>query len=418
MSLFNAIGAAVAVVALFGYLNHRLIKLPDTIGITVVGLIASVVVALLGRFDPAIARWASLVIAGIDFPEVVFHGMLGLLLFAGSLHVNVADLNQDKWLILVLSTVGVVVSTAIVGVGFYYGTRSFGFALPFAYCLLFGALISPTDPISVLGVLRRVGVSKRLETQLVAESLFNDGMGVVVFLTLLGMATGTHDLSVSSAVLLLSKEVAGGVAVGAVLGAVGVLLLRGIDSYPVEILITLAMPTGGYGLAEALHTSAPIAVVVMGLVVGNQGKKLAMSKRTQQQLFALWDLVDKILNLMLFGLIGLEVVALSISVNTLAAGLLAIPVVLLARWISSGLPILAMRPFREFSPHVVKILTWGGLRGGLSVALALSLPAFPGRDSVLAASYIVVIFSILVQALTLGPLVEALGHSKPDEIAR
>jgi CPA1 family monovalent cation:H+ antiporter len=348
----------------------------------------------------------------------VFHGMLGLLLFAGSLHVKVDDLNQDKWLILVLSTVGVVVSTAIVGVGFYYGARSFGFALPFAYCLLFGALISPTDPISVLGVLRRVGVSKRLETQLVAESLFNDGMGVVVFLTLLGMATGTHDLSVSSAVLLLSKEVAGGVAVGAVLGAVGVLLLRGIDSYPVEILITLAMPTGGYGLAEALHTSAPIAVVVMGLVVGNQGKKLAMSKRTQQQLFALWDLVDKILNLMLFGLIGLEVVALSISVNTLAAGLLAIPVVLLARWISSGLPILAMRPFREFSPHVVKILTWGGLRGGLSVALALSLPAFPGRDSVLAASYIVVIFSILVQALTLGPLVEALGHSKPDEIAR
>jgi len=400
----------VAVVALFGYLNHRLIRLPDTIGITLIGLIVSIGLALLGSLEPTITRRATLIISRIDFPEVVFHGMLGLLLFAGSLHVNIADLAKDKWLILVLSTVGVVISTAIVGTGFYYGAKFFSFALPFAYCLVFGALISPTDPIAVLGVLRRIGVSKSFETQLVAESLFNDGTGVVVFLTILGITTGIHDFSVRNVILLLATEAIGGVAVGLALGAVGFLLLRGVDSYPVEILITLAMPTGGYGLAETLHTSAPIAVVVMGLVVGNQGKKFAMSEQTQQHLFAFWDLIDQILNLMLFGLIGLEVMTLSVSVKHLSAGLLAIPVVLLARYISIGLPILVMRRAREFNPHVVKILTWGGLRGAISVALALSLPPFPGRDSVLAASYIVVIFSILVQALTVGPLIEALGR--------
>ena len=410
MSLFHAIGLIVTLVAIFGYLNYRLVRLPDIIGITAIGLVVSIIVAVIGTFDPEVAQWAHRAVAGINFSEVVFHGMLGMLLFAGSLHVNFGDVTREKWVILILATVGVTLSTVIVGAGFYLGAALLDLHLPFIYCLLFGALISPTDPIAVLGVLRKVGVPKSLETKIAGESLFNDGTGVVVFLTLLSVATGGHDVSASEVLRLLAQEVLGGVAVGLALGFLGFYLLKGIDSYAVEILITLALATAGYAVAESLHASAPIAVVLMGLLVGNQGKEFAMSEQTRQHLFSFWELADELLNLLLFGLIGLEVIALSLSFKHVLSGLIAIPVVLLARWASVGVPIVAMSRFRVFTPNTIKIMTWGGLRGGISVALALSLPAFSGRETIVGATYIVVIFSILVQALTMGRLVRRLSR--------
>jgi len=408
MSLFQVIGLIITLVALFGYLNHRFIGLPDIIGITAMGLVVSLIVTAAGAANPDVTRWATATMREVNFSEVVFHGLLGMLLFAGSLHVNLAELAGEKWVIFVLATAGVVLSTVLVGMGLYYATPLLGLGLPFIYCLLFGALIAPTDPIAVLGLLRKAGVEKTLQTRITGESLFNDGTGVVLFLTLLGLVSGTGEASVPEALWLLAREVAGGLIFGIAAGFAGFYLLKSIDSYAVEILVTLSMATAGYSAAEALHLSAPIAVVVMGLIVGNHGKRFAMSERTRGQLFSFWELTDELLNLLLFGLIGLEVIALSISARDLLPALIAIPIVLAARGISVALPIGALRQVREFSPHTIKLMTWGGLRGGISIALALSLPAFPGREFVIAATYVVVIFSILVQALTMGPLVRRL----------
>ncbi len=404
MSVFHAMSLIVALVALFGYLNHRFIRLPETIGITAIGLVAALGVTAYGAFDPAVVQWAARTVENIDFSEVVFHGMLGMLLFAGSLHINLNDIDREKWVILLLATIGVVLSTVIVGSAFWGAAHLIGFELSFIYALLFGALISPTDPIAVLGILRKVGVPKELETKIAGESLFNDGTGVVLFITLSGIAFGGHDASVPQVLVLLATEIVGGFLVGLALGLVGFFLLRGIDSYAVEIMITLAMATAGYSLAELLHTSAPIAVVIMGLIVGNQGKKFAMSERTLEHLSSFWNLTDELLNLLLFGLIGIEIIALVSPAVHVVPALIAIPIVLAARLTSVGLPVLALRLFREFSPNTVKIMTWGGLRGGISLALALSLPQFPGREPIVAATYAVVIFSILVQALSIEPL--------------
>ncbi len=408
MSLFHIVSLIISLVALFGYLNYRFVKLPEPVGITAVGLVASIAVAVVGALDPQLTAWARIAVQNIDFTAVVFQGLLGLLLFAGSLHVNWDDIRGEIWIIAVLATVGVLLSTVIVGAGLYFVAPWLGFPLPMIQCLMFGALISPTDPIAVLGLLKSLGVSKELETKIAGESLFNDGTGVVVFITLLGLSSGEMPVSASSVTLLLLTEVAGGVFVGLAIGTLGVLMLKAVDSYAVEILITLAMATGGYALADALHTSAPIAVVLMGLIVGNQGKRLAMSEETRHHLFSFWKLVDELLNLVLFGLIGIEFIALSLSASALFPGLVAILLVLLARWISVGLPVAAMRPFQHFAPHTITILTWGGLRGGISIALALSLPSVQGREIILAATYGVVIFSILVQALTLRPLIRRL----------
>jgi len=413
MSLFQLISLIITLVAIFGYLNHRFIKLPDIIGITAIGLVVSLIVTAIGATNPAVTEWARVTMRKVDFTEVIFHGLLGMLLFAGSLHVNLADLAGEKWVILVLATAGVVLSTVLVGMGVYYIAPVLGLELPLIYCLLFGALIAPTDPIAVLGLLRDAGVEKSLQIRITGESLFNDGTGVVLFLTLLGLISGSGEPSVPHALWALAREVAGGLIFGIAAGFAGFYLLRSIDSYAVEILVTLSMATAGYSLAEALHISAPIAVVVMGLIIGNHGKRFAMSDRTREQLFSFWELTDELLNLLLFGLIGLEVIALSIVPRDLLPALAVIPIVLLARGISVALPIGALRPLRHFSPHTIKLMTWGGLRGGISIALALTLPAFPGREFVIAATYVVVIFSILVQALTMGPLVRWLRAARP-----
>jgi len=347
-------------------------------------------------------------LASIEFDETLLHGMLSFLLFAGALHVNLDDLSRQRGIIFILATFGVIGATFIIGILSWYSFGLVGLDVPFVYCLLFGALISPTDPIAVLGILKQSNAPKSLEAKITGESLFNDGVAVVIFLVLVRIATGGTDISPGELLLMFSQEAIGGILFGLGAGGITYWMLKSVDNYQVEVLLTLALVTGGYTLAEALHLSAPIAIVVAGLLIGNHGRLLAMSEKTREHLDTFWELVDEILNAVLFVLIGLEVLVLVFIQEYLLAGLLAIPIVLLARFVSVGIPIAIMRRFRDFSPKAIQVLTWGGLRGGISVALALSLSAGEIRDSLVAVTYAVVVFSILVQGLTIGPLIRSI----------
>jgi len=347
-----------------------------------------------------------LMLKSVDFDATVLHGMLGFLLFAGALHVNLTDLAEQRWMISFLATFGIIGSTFITGVLSWWAFDLTGLEVPFIDCLLFGALISPTDPIAVLGILKQVGVPRSLEAKITGESLFNDGVAIMVFLVIASIATGNDHISAWNVIGLFLREAAGGVLFGLAAGFVAYRMLRDVDNYQVEILITLALVTSGYALAEKLQLSAPIAIVVAGLLIGNHGKLLPMPERTREHLDTFWVLMDEILNAVLFVLIGLEMLVLVFREQYLAAGLIAIPIVLLARFITVGLPITLMRRFRNFSPNAVKIITWGGLRGGFSIALALSLPAGGVRSTLVAITYIVVVFSILVQGLTIGRFIK------------
>jgi CPA1 family monovalent cation:H+ antiporter len=410
MSFLDLLGALLTAVAVLGYVNYRLVRLPDTIGITAMGLLVSFVLVVAGNAVPGASAWARTLAGRFDFSDLVLHGLLSVLLFAGSLHVNITELARLKLPVFVLSTVGVVLSMLLVGYGAWWVLHAIGLDVPLKYCLLFGALISPTDPIAVLGVLKTVGVPRTLEVEIAGESLFNDGTGVVAYLVMLGIATGAQEPTVSSVGLLLAKEVVGALVLGLAAGYAAFFMLRGIDSYPVEIIITLALATAGYSLAEHLHVSAPITVVVAGLVIGNHGAKSAMSETTRQHLFSFWDLIDEVLNLVLFGMVGLQLLAFTGRGVSYLAAFLLVPVVLAARFASVGLPALVLSPWlKHRSPHGVKVLTWAGLRGGISVALALSLPAFEARDTLILGTYAVVLFSLLVQAPTLGWYLRRLG---------
>lgn len=410
MTVFEGAGALFTLIAVFGVINHRFIKLPDTIGITAMGLIVSACISVVGFRHPAMVKEAQKLASQIDFPEVVLHGLLSLLLFAGALHVDFSKMRQHKAAVLLLASVGVVISTAVVGVGLWVVALTLGHNLSMPWCLVFGALISPTDPIAVMSVLRKAGASESLELKIAGESLFNDGTGVVAFITLLGLAAGSSHFSLGATLFALVQEIAGAVLLGALLGFGAFALLRLVDSYAIEIMITLALATAGYSVAEYCHVSAALAVVVMGLVIGNHAVTRAMSEQTREHLLTFWTLLDELLNLLLFGLIGLEVIALSLKADLILFGLLAVPVVLAARGVSVALPLLALKGFRKLSPHAVKIMTWGGLRGGLSIAMALSLPEFEGRYLVIGATYVVVLFSLLVQATTLGPYIRRLNR--------
>jgi monovalent cation:H+ antiporter, CPA1 family len=418
MPIFTIVSAVITVVALSGYANYKLVHLPDTIGITAVALLISVATVAVGQVVPQVSAWGQLAVARLDFPDLVFHGLLGLLLFAGSLHVDVAGLARARWLVVVLATVGVVISTVLVGLAFFYAARFFGMPLTLLDSFIFGALISPTDPIAALGLLRKAGVPTSLLTKITGEALFNDGTGVVAFVVLLGLAGSAHGLGpvlhgtspiaplprASAVAVMFAQQVLGGGAFGLGVGYLGILLLRTVDSYPVETLITLAMATGGYAAAESLKVSAPIATVVMGLVVGS-GREYAMSQLTRERLFMFWELADDLLNLILFGLMGLELTALAGTVREyLLPAAMALPIVLISRYISVGAPVVLLRRFQRFEPHTVKLLTWGGLRGALSVALALSLAEGPAKELIVTATYLVAMFSILVQATTVEPL--------------
>jgi CPA1 family monovalent cation:H+ antiporter len=298
-----------------------------------------------------------------------------------------------------------VISTFIVGGSAWIVFSLIGIKLPFIYCLLFGSLIAPTDPIAVIGILKKAGVPKSLETKITGESLFNDGVAVVVFLVIMGIVAGGHDVTVGHIILLFVEEAIGGIVFGFAIGWLTYLMLKSVDNYQVEVLLTLALVMGGYSLAYTIHVSGPIAMVVAGIFIGNRGRLLAMSEKTREHLDSFWELMDEILNAVLFLLIGLEVLVIATKGSYLIAGMVMIPVVLLARFISVGLPVTFMRRKRDFSPDAVKIMTWGGLRGGISVALALSIPSGPEREVLLTVTYIIVVFSILVQGLTIERLV-------------
>ena len=402
MEMLDLAAFLLTLAAIFSYINFRFLKLPTTIGIMLIAMLISISLVVLGHCGfEGIQNKATVVLEGIDFNKALMHGMLSFLLFSGALHVNLEDLDQHKWIISILATFGVVMSTFIVGSIAWIVFWLIGLKLPFIYCLLFGSLIAPTDPIAVIGILKKAGVSKSMETKITGESLFNDGVAVVVFLVIMGIVTGGHDVTAGHIMLLFVEEAIGGVLFGLAIGWLAYQMLKSVDNYQVEVLLTLALVMGGYAFARVIHVSGPIAMVVAGIFIGNRGRLFAMSENTREHLDSFWELMDEILNAVLFLLIGLEILVLTIKGNYLIAGLIMIPVVLLARFISVGIPVTFMRRIRDFSPHAVKILTWGGLRGGISVALALSIPNGPEREALLTVTYIIVIFSILVQGLTI-----------------
>jgi len=457
MSSFEIFAVLITLAALFGYVNHRVLKLPATIGLMVMALVLSLVLLAVGQISPRFLEFAQTILETIDFNETLMTVMLGFLLFAGALHVNLDDLREQGKVILLLATVGVTTSTFLVGgASFLILNRLFDFQVPWLYCLLFGSLISPTDPIAVMGILKSLGAPKSLETKITGESLFNDGVGVVVFLAIAGLigfghaggheantpqplhgevqqvaashgeepatAHGTaghgkaeeadHGPSWTEIAQLFVAEAGGGIFIGLILGLLAFWMLRSVDNYQVEILISLALVAGGYALCSRLHVSGPLAMVVAGLLIGNHGRTLAMSDQTREHLDTFWELVDEIANAVLFVLIGLEILVLSYTGKFFLAGVLLIPTVLLCRMIAVAGPISIMRWRRTFTPHAVKILTWGGLRGGISVALALSIPKVidgqpvAERDVLLCITYTIVVFSIIVQGLTIGGLVK------------
>ncbi|HFQ14390.1 MAG TPA: sodium:proton antiporter [Gammaproteobacteria bacterium] len=406
MDFLNTSAILISLAALFSYLNYRYLKIPTTIGIMLIALCISL--GLLGADALKLTQLgvhAERLLRSVDFHEALMQGMLSFLLFAGALHVSLNDLFQQKWVILFMATVGILISTLLVGGMSWVVLNGLGLDISFLYCLVFGALISPTDPVAVIGILKNAGVSHSLETKVAGESLFNDGVGVVIFLVLLGLATGRNESDPASIALLLLREAGGGLAFGALAGYLVFSMLRRIDNYQVEVMLTLALVMGGYALANALHISGPLAMVVAGLIIGNHGRSLAMSDKTRKHLDMFWELIDEVLNAVLFVLIGMEILVLSFRGEYLLAALLIIPLVLAARYVSVGIPVFFLRRFRSFSPQVLEVMTWAGLRGGISVALALSLPLGEERDLILAITYAVVVFSILVQGLTIGALV-------------
>ena len=410
----------IVITATLAYLNQRLLGLPIAIGVMVAALLLSL--ALLGLdaagIDFGLRRREETLLRSIDFSTVLMQGMLSMLLFAGALHVDLSRLKAYRWQVGALAVGSTILSTALVGSATWLVLPWIGIDLPLLYCLLFGALISPTDPIAVMGVLKTASAPENLELVITGESLFNDGVGVVVFSLLLGVAADGVVPGAGDGALLLTREAGGGLLFGGALGYLAFRLLKSIDSYQVEVLLTLAVVTGGYALASRLHVSGPLAMVVCGLIVGNGGRALAMSDLTRRYVDLFWELVDEILNAVLFVLIGMEVVLVSFSGGTLLAAAVAIVLILSARALTVGVPVGLLRRSFKLPRGAGWVLTWGGLRGGISVALALSLPPGPQRDVVLALTYCVVVFSILGQGLTLGWVLRASLARHPDAESR
>ena len=400
----------------FGAINHLFLKLPSAIGVLVVSLLASFVLlgADLALPHLGIADTVRGIVTGIDFSEALLEGMLGLLLFAGALHVKLSDLRAEWRVVFLMATLGIALSTIIVGFGFSWLT-----GMPLLVALVFGALISPTDPVAVMGVLREADLPKALETKVAGESLFNDGVGYVVFLVLVGLAFpdgdghGPAGDPVTAAAILFFQEAIGGAVLGLVLGWLTFRVMRRIDDYPLEVLLTLGLAFGGYELAVWLHVSAPIMAVCAGLLIGDVGTSQGMSEQTRRYVAGFWELIDEILNAVLFLLIGFEVFAIAFDNDVLLTASAAIALALLARFVAVAVPISILRPFRSFNAGVVPIMTWRGLKGGISVALALSLPDGEWKPLILTCTYVVVIFSIIVQGLTVARLANRVGRA-PD----
>ncbi|WP_095012893.1 cation:proton antiporter [Tsuneonella mangrovi] len=410
LEAFDIAAILVVAAAIFGYINHHYIRLPHTIGLTVMGAFASLSVMLANALIPGITLddWVANLLHEMNFTDTLLQGMLSFLLFAGAMHVDLERLKRDWAPVLLLSTVGVIISTLIVG-ALMWGVGAL-MALPIApiWYFVFGALISPTDPVSVLGVLREENVPHSLQSAVAGESLFNDGVGIVVFTILLGAAVTGADFSIAEGAKLFAEEAGGGVLVGLVFGWLGYKALASMDEYTLEVLITLAIVMGGYALASAIHVSGPLAMAVAGLLIGNQGVAHAMSDTTADYVHKFWELVDEMLNSVLFLLIGLEMIALVPGRGHLVLGIAAIAITLLARAVSVGAMVKAVPGVSLDAPGAVRVLWWGGLRGGISIALVLSLPEGGTRNLLLAATFAAVLFSVLVQRATLGKMIERL----------
>ena len=417
MTFFQLAGILMTVIVLLGYLNNRFTRLPDSLGITAAGVIVSVIFMIAGRLSPGSTEWAVDVIEKVNFSEVVFHGLLGILLFAGSLHTRIEKLMPYIMPITLLSTASVLISTVVIGFLLYAVLQLIGVQIGLLYCMMFGALISPTDPIAVMAALKGKSLPEPLHARLTGEGLFNDGTGVVAFLTLAGLAAGAGSPSIVDVSLKLLAEILGAITLGVAAGYGALLMIRSLTSTPLKIMVTLTLSVGGYGLAEFVHVSAPISVVVSGLTIGTLWHRIDIGEEMREELLSYWELKDELMNLVLFGLIGIKLVALDLALEHLFIALMAIPIVLAGRAVSIWLPAMSMRPIRKPPEHLIPIMTWGGIRGAISIALALSLPEFVGREHLIAATYAVVIFSLLVQALTIGKLMKGLqskvSQSKP-----
>lgn len=405
--MFEIAAACLVITALLAYVNHRFFGLPTTIGVMAGALVLSLgLIALDAVGLGTLHNYETAFLQSIDFSDVLMQGMLSVLLFAGALHVDLSRLRAYRWQIGLLAVVGTALSTAIIGLAVWWLLPLFGLDLPLTYCLVFGALISPTDPIAVIGILKSAGAPGNVGMVVSGESLFNDGVGIVLFSLLLGVATQGVVPSFGEGAMLLAHEAGGGLLLGAALGLVLFGLLRSINAYKVEVLLTLAAVLGGYELAHSLHVSGPLAMVVAGVIIGNQGREMAMSDTTRRNIDLFWELLDEILNAVLFVLLGLEIVVIAFTGKLFLAALGVIVITLLARLLTVGLPVGALKRLFRLPDGSWKVLTWGGLRGGISVALALSLPAGPPRDLILSLTYMVVVFSILGQGLTIRKVVQ------------
>jgi CPA1 family monovalent cation:H+ antiporter len=421
MSIFTIGAVLVGLSALFGYINHRFLRLPHTIGLVVIALCASLSIIGFDLIEPSarIGQKVTGMLRQIDFNKTLMHGMLSFLLFAGALHADFPALKTRRLTIGVMAVLGTLISTFVIGAVMWLGSGLFGLELPFIWALVFGALISPTDPVAVLGLSKTVEVPDTLQAKMAGESLFNDGVGVVVFTVVVAVALAMGvpggapsggeqggGMGAADIIELFITEAAGGAVLGLAAGYIGYRAMHGIDEASLEVLITLALVMVTYSLALALHMSGPIAMVVAGLFIGNRGVKYAMSEQTRDYVLTFWTLIDEILNSVLFLLIGLEVLVVAENIDYLGVALMAIPVTLLARALSVTIPIAILSRWRTFTKGAQPVLIWGGLRGGIAVALALSLPDIEYKAAILSITYGVVLFSIIVQGLTVKPLVE------------
>jgi CPA1 family monovalent cation:H+ antiporter len=412
MELFHVISAILALSAIFSYLNIRFLRLPSGIFLMLAGMAFSLIVLAIGGFSPAFSEGVKTTISKLDFADALLNIMLSFMLFAAAMHVNLSVLQKVKWSVLSFASVGVLVSTILVGSGFHIMLQLLGTPISYIHCLLFGALISPTDPIAVMGILKKAGVSESLGAKIAGESLFNDGVGVVIFLTIFKIAeVGLGNVTGSEVGILLLEEIGGGVVLGLGLGFLAYFMMKRIDHYVTEVLISLALVMGGYSLAQMLHFSGPLAMVIAGLLIGNQGHRYAMSDLTADYVHKFWEMVDESLNAVLFVFIGLEILIIPFSTTAVLVGLLSAILVPVARYLSLATPSYLLGLKRTFEPNTLPILAWGGLKGGISIALALSLTAAMDRELILPVTYVVVLISLAVQGLTIGKLVERLKRA-------
>lgn len=408
MDIFTIITILIVLSAAFAFINTKFLKLPFTIGLMILAIFFTLIIITLGYFEHSILETAKTIIGEIDFQEVLLEVMLSFLLFAGAMHTKLDELNKLKAPIIAFSTLGVLVSTFLVGGLIYYAAMFIGHDIQFIHCLLFGALISPTDPIAVLGILKGIKAPKKLEVKIVGESLFNDGVGVVVFAVIFAVASsgsGSESMDAGEVGMLFIEEVFGGLGLGLLMGWLGFQLMRTIDHYETEVMLTLALVMGIYTAAHYVHFSGPLAVVVAGIYIGNKSPKIAWSKITQNYVDKFWELLDVMLNAILFVLIGFELLIINVTNDSILLGLLAIPLILSARWLSLAGPIAIFKKKLDFMPKTGLIMTWGGIRGGISIALALSLRPEMERELFITVTYMIVVFSIIVQGLSIGPLI-------------